>query len=131
MEIIGIFKWLKHLKKDKQEIIKTKLSKKETLLYFSFSLILSILFAIILGFMNGKTPLFDATVTIFSILGQYLTLRRCIEQWYVWFVVNFLSFVMWIIAYLNGSNCFATIIMWGVYLILTFYFLYQWKKEVK
>ena len=35
MQIIGIFKWRKHLKKDSQEIIKTKLTKKEALIFFT------------------------------------------------------------------------------------------------
>ena len=66
----------------------------------------------------------------FSILGLFLTVKRCIEQWYVWIIVNGLSAIMWIIAYTHGSNCFATVLMWLIYFILSFYFLYNWKIEI-
>lgn len=131
MEIIGIFKWIKHLKKDKQEIIKTKLSKKEKIIYFLMAIIFSILLSFILKNAGGKTPVIDSITTVFSIIGQLLMVKRCIEQWYIWFIVNLLSLIMWIIAYINGSNCLATVIMWLVYWLLTFYFYYTWTKELK
>ena len=131
MEIIGIFKWKKHLKKDAQEIVKTKLSVKERYIYSFLIIISSFIGAILIKFMGGANPFIDSTTTIMSIVGQILTVKRCIEQWYVWFFVNLLSLVMWFIAYINGSNCFATIIMWSVYLGLSIYFLISWKKELK
>ena len=131
MEIIGILKWRKHLKKEVREIIKTRLSNKDRLIYTAIVVVLSVCLSFILKLFNGSTPFLDGTVTVLSIVGQLLTVKRCVEQWYVWFVVNLLSLVMWIFAYINGSNCFATIIMWAVYLVLSVYFLQVWKREVK
>lgn len=130
MQIIGIFKWIKKLKKDTGEIIKTKLSKKERLLYLIFMSLTSILFGYFLSINGGKSPYIDSITTIFSIAAQILTVKRCIEQWYLWFIVNLLTLLMWIIAYTNGSNCLATIIMWATYLFLSIYFLECWKKEI-
>lgn len=131
MEIIGIFKWKKHLKKDTQEIVKTKLSKKERYIYSFLIVMGSFIGALLIKFMGGSNPIIDSITTIMSIVGQILTVKRCVEQWYVWFLVNLLSLVMWLVAYINGSNCFATIIMWSVYLGLSVYFLISWKKELK
>ena len=130
MEIIGIYKWKKYLKKETQEVIKTKLSNKEKVIYFSVAAIASLLFSLFLKFLGDSKPFIDGFATVFSVLGQWLTVKRCIEQWYVWFFVNLLSLIMWIFAYLNASNCFATIIMWAVYLVLSIYFLQVWKKEI-
>ena len=131
MEIIGVLKWRKHLKKDGREIIKTRLSNKDRVIYALVAIVSSIVLSLILNIFNGSTPYLDATVTVLSIIGQLLTVKRCIEQWHVWFIVNFLSLIMWIFAYINGSNCFATIIMWAVYLVLSIYFLQTWKREMK
>lgn len=131
MQIVGIFKWKKHLKKGAQEIIKTKLSDKERILYTTISIISSIVLYFILKYFNDLSPLIDSITSILSIVGLILTVKRCIEQWYVWFIVNGLSTIMWIKAYLHGSNCFATIIMWATYFVLSIYFLHTWKKEVK
>lgn len=131
MQILGIFKWKQNLKKDVQEIKKTKLSTKERWTYLLITLVLTIFCYFILLGVGDKSPIFDSITSVLSITGLLLTVKRCIEQWYVWFVVNGLSTIMWIEAYLNGSNCFATVLMWGTYLILGVYFLYTWKKELR
>ncbi len=131
MQMFGIFKWKQHLKKDCQEIIKTKLSTKERIVYYSLSLILSVVLYFILKYFHDQSPMIDAVTSVFSIVGLLLTVKRCIEQWHVWFVVNGLSTIMWINAYLHGSNCFATVIMWATYFVLSIYFLHCWRKEIK
>lgn len=131
MEIIGIYKWKKHLKKEVHEIIKTKLKTKERAVYIIITFISALVLSAILKHTGDAKPYMDSAATVMSITGQLLTVKRCIEQWYVWFFVNLLSLIMWIYAYINGSNCLATILMWGVYLILSVYFLYHWKKELQ
>jgi nicotinamide mononucleotide transporter pnuC len=131
MQVLGIFKWRKHLKKETQEIAKTKLSKVERILYFCGAIVFSLLVYFILKYFGDQSPAIDSITSVFSVIGLILTVKRCIEQWYIWFVVNGLSVVMWVKAYINGSNCFATILMWGIYFVLSIYFLYMWKKELK
>ena len=130
MQITGIFKWKKHLKSDSYEVEKTSLKNNEKILYLLISIVGSILCYFILIYLNDKSPIYDSITSVLSIVGLILTVKRCIEQWYVWFVVNGLSTLMWIEAYLNGSNCFATVLMWGTYFILSVYFLYTWKKDL-
>ncbi len=131
MQVLGIFKWKQHLKKDSQEIEKTQLTFKERKIYFALAVMFSIIGYIILCKLNDQSPFIDSITSVLSVFGLILTVKRCIEQWYVWFIVNGLSMIMWIEAYLNGSNCFATILMWGTYFVLSIYFLYTWKKELK
>ena len=130
MEIIGIYKWKKHLKKEVREVIKTRLTNKERVIYLLVALILSLVVSFVLKTMGDSKPFLDGTATVLSVIGQFLTVKRCIEQWYVWFFVNLISLIMWIYAYINGSNCLATILMWAVYLVLSIYFLQAWKKEL-
>lgn len=130
MYIIGIINWSKNINNQSGSIIKTHLTKKEQLIYFPAMIILTIILNFILMSFNGKTPFIDSITTIFSIFGQIFTVKRCFEQWYIWIIVNILTLIMWIIAYTNGSNCFATIIMWLVYTFFAFYFLFKWKKEL-
>jgi len=129
MQIYGIFKWKKHLKKDTREIIKTKMSNKKRILYLTAAIILTVILCIVLAKMHDKNPIPDAITSVFSILGMLFTVKRYLEQWHVWIIVNGISTIMWFQAYMNGSNCFATVLMWLVYFILAFYFLFAWKKE--
>ena len=131
MQIIGFFKWNKNLKNDKYEIIKTSLNHKEKIIYYSISAILSLLIIFILAKLGDKNPIIDGITTVFSILGMYLTVKRCIEQWIIWMIVNGLSFLMWLDIAIKGKKVFSTVFMWGVYFILAIYFYITWKKELK
>ena len=131
MQVIGIFKWRKHLKKNSLEIIKTKLpASKKTAIIIS-SIIFSLILSCILKLSDGKSPYLDGFSVIFSIFGQYLTVKRCIEQWYFWFFVNLISLIMWFIAVSGGAKTYATLLMWLIYLILSIYFYISWKKELR
>ncbi|MFI3300792.1 MAG: nicotinamide riboside transporter PnuC [Candidatus Gastranaerophilales bacterium] len=131
MQIFGIYRWSRHLSTDTKEIIKTKLTPNELVGISIFTVVGFVASVYLLKYFNGGNPIFDSLTTILSIVGMYLTVKRCIEQWIIWVVVNGLSFVMWLELVLNGSKAYATVIMWGVYFILAIYFYYTWKKEMK
>ena len=130
MQILGFFKWSQNLKENKYEIIKTKLSLKENAILFSITFLVSILGSAALAYLGDKSPIIDGFTTIFSILGMYLTVRRAIEQWYIWAGVNALSFLMWLIIAIQGEKVYSTIFMWGVYFVLAIYFYKKWKEEL-
>ena len=131
MEIIGIFAWKKNLKKENNEIKKTTLENNERILLGLLILFTGILSGFVLQYFNDKFPFMDSFILILSIAGMYLTVKRCIEQWIIWTIVNFLSVIMWFVIFANGGKTFATLIMWFVYLFLGIYFFSQWKKELQ
>lgn len=130
MQILGFFQWSKHLKSDKKEIVKIRLGNKERIGLIIFGSLISLCTILCLIYFNDKSPVIDGITTIFSIFGMYLTVRRAIEQWMVWMVVNGLSFIMWLQIALGGGKVYSTVIMWGVYFILSVYFYYVWRKEI-
>lgn len=130
MQILGIFKWKKNLKENSDEIVKDQLSTKSRVILFSSLTIISIITSFVLKHFGDSQPFMDAITTIFSIAGMYLTVKRCIEQWLVWIVVNSLSLFMWINVVLNGTKAYATVVMWAFYLLAGIYFYFTWKKEL-
>ena len=131
MQFVGIAKWKNHLKKETQEIYKTALNIKERIIYTIIAILGSVAAYFILNYFNDLNPAIDAITTVLSIIAFILTVKRCIEQWYIWTIVNGLCVLMWVDAYLKGSHCFATILMWSTYFVLGLYFLLTWKKEIK
>ncbi len=131
MQFVGIAKWRKHLKKETQEIYKTSLNTNQRYIYFFVAVFASVAGYFVLKYFNDLNPAIDAVTTVLSIMAFILTVKRCIEQWYVWTIVNSLSVFMWIGAYIEGSHCFATILMWSTYLVLGLYFLKNWEKELR
>lgn len=130
MQIIGIFLWKKHLKKDKKEIVKTKLNKKEFKILCIVTFIITLTTILILKLTSDKSPILDGITTILSIAGMYLTVRRCIEQWCIWITVNLLTIIMWLKVALTNPQTFPTIIVWIIYLYLGIHFYLKWKKEL-
>lgn len=130
MQVLGIFQWQKHLQKKSKEIIKVKLSVRQRLKYGVVGILGSLITIMILAHYNDKSPIIDGITTFLSILGMYFTVKRCIEQWVVWMVVNGLSFIMWLNLVMHGTKAFATVVMWGTYFVLAIYFYNEWKKEI-
>lgn len=131
MQILGIFRWKKHLHNDTNEIIRIRLNTKQRIILLLIGLVGSIITSGILYFCHDKSPVADGITTFLSILGMYLTVRRAIEQWIVWFIVNGISVLMWLNLFMHGAKTLATVIMWGVYFVLAIYFYFDWRKNFK
>ena len=131
MQITGIFKWKKHLKSETNEIIKTQLKTKERYVLTIIAFIMCLVAIAILHYIKDAQPIKDGITTVLSIIGMYLTVKRCIEQWIIWIIVNGLSFVMWTNAVVHGAKAYATVIMWAFYFIAAIYFYFIWRKELK
>ena len=87
------------------------------------------MYLILLHFKDSN-PIIDGITTFLSIMGMYLTVKRCIEQWVIWFIVNTLSFFMWLNVIMSGQRVYSTLVMWLVYIILAVYFYKEWKNEL-
>ena len=130
MEFIGIYYWKDHLKEDTKEVKKTNLSTKERCLIGIGAILISIVLGVILMFWNDKFPFADALVTVLPIIAFYLTVKRCIEQWVVWTIVNSINIIMWLIIFIQEGNYLATLLTWFIYFCFGIYFLHKWKKEL-
>ena len=130
MQILGYFRWNKHLKEGKKDIIKIVLPKKELIKLLIILFLLTIAAYGLLVYFKDTHPILDSITTIFSIGGMYLTVRRAIEQWIFWMVVNSFSLAMWLDIALTGAKVYSTVIMWVIYLFLAVYFYILWKKEI-
>ena len=110
---------------------KSSLRKKEIVWLVILSFLACIITAYILAISKDKSPIIDSITTVLSIAGMYLTVRRAIEQWWFWMIINGLSAIMWIKIVLTGEKVYSTVIMWSVYFLLAIYFYITWRKEIK
>lgn len=131
MQILGVFSWKKHLQKKTNVIEKTRLSNKDRILFIVITLLLIIFMIAVLKYFRGNSPYFDGITTVLSVVGMLLTVKRCIEQWFVWMIVNGLSAIMWLEIILNGTKAYSTLIMWIVYFFLAIYFYNSWNSEIR
>ena len=131
MQVLGIFEWKKHLKKTTKEIVKVQMTKSQVIKLIVLAVIACTFAILLIRFFKGSNPVFDGITTVLSIFGMYLTVKRSIEQWIIWMIVNGLSSIMWLNIVLQGAKTFSTLIMWLVYFFLAVYFYINWRRELK
>jgi len=128
MQILGIFRWKKHM--NSSNVIYKKSINNKVLFYF-VSIMSCVIVCAVLMHMHDTHPIYDGITTALSVVGMYLTVRRYIEQWVVWGIVNSLSALMWLNVLLSGEKVYSTVLMWIAYFIFAIYFYFQWRKEFK
>lgn len=130
MMFIGLIFWSKRLD-EKAEIVKTALTWKGRAITAALSILGIALYAIVLAKLQDPQPILDSTTTILSITAMVLTVKRCIEQWLLWTIVNATSIILWLKAYLDGYGSIATLLYWCVALANGIIFFIKWRKEIK
>ena len=53
------------------------------------------------------------------------------EQWVFWIIVDVVTVIMWMYAFINGTGDMATVFMWLIYLINAIVMLLKWAKDTK
>ena len=129
-QVWGFFSWGKNINKSSHAIFKRELKLRYKFLIVLVSIAGSVITAYILRYFNDSNPAVDGMTTFLSIIGMFLTVKRYIEQWIIWFIVNVFSLIMWINVVLGGVKAYSTLIMWSVYVILAIYFYFEWRKEI-
>ena len=71
-------------------------------------------------------PWADSLATSTAFVAQYLVARKKLENWLLWMGVNLVY-----IAIYYHKDLHLYVILFSVYLILSFFGLYQWNKELK
>lgn len=126
---LGMYLWSKNMNKENEEVVKTRLNFKESTIIYLAAILCTIGYGFILKSMNGELPFIDAMSTVFSVFAQILCIKRCMEQWIVWIIVDVVTVGMWVWAFINGTGDIATILMWSIYLINAVIMFIKWTKE--
>ncbi len=85
----------------------------------------------ILKLLGGNLPVIDSMSTVLSVVAQILLIKRYMEQWIIWVVVDLVSVIMWIAAFFNGGESVAVLMMWIVYLANAVIMFIKWFKDIQ
>ncbi|MEE0860122.1 MAG: nicotinamide riboside transporter PnuC [Paludibacteraceae bacterium] len=103
--IYGVYLWRRRISPTTQRVITRQLSWS-----IWFALIIAIAaFSAAIGyglarFTDDPTPYMDSFTTVVAIVAQVLMIMAYRDQWFLWFVVDIVSVVMWIYV---GNYCMA------------------------
>ena len=132
MMFLGLAAWLRHRSSVAETgIVRTRLSNKGRLQLFAMCIIGILVLWGILYLINGNRPFCDAVTNILSIAAMLLTVRRAIEEWILWIVVNAVEVFMWWKAWCAGEGSISVLLMWLLFLANGIYLLSLWMRMEK
>lgn len=129
--IVGWIAWTKHIDQETNEVYKKRMTIKQDVLLGIISVIGVLGYSYILKLLGGNLPIIDSMSTVFSVIAQILMIKRFMEQWIIWIVVDVVSVIMWVVAFFNEGQSVAVLMMWSVYLANAVIMFIKWLKESK
>lgn len=131
MQFVGFYLWDKHMNSESNEVIKTKMNFKGQLITLILSIISIYIYGLFLQKLGGNLPFVDSASTCLSVIAMILSVKRYMEQWLLWIVIDVITIIMWCIDFMNGGSDMATLLMWCVYLGNAIVMFIKWYKESK
>ena len=126
MQIIGFMMWRRNNVNidESKEVKAERMTAKEIILWSVLSGIAVIVYGIILKKLNNTLPMADSFTTVLSVTAMILMVKRYIEQWIVWIMIDIVAIYMWLFI----KSDYNITIMWTAYLVNAVYGLYNWVK---
>ena len=134
LNIYGWYYWIHSKKSKNEELPITTLNLRSNVIIaaitilgvFAFGYFLEILPKLIEGLEPAALPYWDATTSILSVTGMWLTTRKKLENWYYWLVVDVLATGIYIY---KGIYFYA--LLYALYVLLVASGLREWRKSMK
>lgn len=130
MNFIGWILWRKNMDSATGEVIKRRLSGRSAAAVLLITGAAVIIYGGWLKGLGGNMAYMDSMSTVISVVAQILCVKRYIEQWILWIVVDIVTVFMWTFALLNGMGSISMLIMWSLYLVNGIIIYFRWKKEL-
>lgn len=131
MNFVGWFAWKKHMNDETGEVVKERLNGKKSAVIYALTAAAIVAYGLVLKALGGNLPFIDSMSTVVSVVAQILSVKRLMEQWVLWIVVDVVTVIMWAIHFAQGGETVATLAMWSVYLLNAVIMFVRWYKEAK
>jgi nicotinamide mononucleotide transporter len=83
------------------------------------------LFLVLSKYTNAIVPMADSFVTIFSFIATWLTIKKIIDNWIYWIIIDLASIGL----YLNRGLYYFAILSF-IYTVVAVYGYYKWNKAL-
>lgn len=124
--------WLRHASPDSEvSTRRTRLSSGGRLRLGILCLAGTLALWAVLQVIGGARPLCDALTNVLSVAAMILTVRRAIEEWVLWIIVDAVEIFMWWKSWLAGDGNLSILLMWILFLANGFYLLSLWMRLEK
>lgn len=129
--VLGFILWKKNMNQENTEVVKKRMRVKTQVLVTLVTALGVFVYGLVLKKLGGQMPFVDSMSTVLSVVAQILCVKRYMEQWIIWIVVDVVTIMMWAVVFAQGGESIATLVMWSVYLINAIIMFTKWFKETK
>lgn len=121
--VLGWIFWNKKTDITQNDIVSKPLSSHFFILFIGIVCSFGLYWALATFFPEAQRPLFDSFTTIFSFIATWLTVKKWIENWLYWIVINAGSSVLY---YSRGLEIYAILMILNG--IMAIYGYFYWSK---
>lgn len=129
MAILALVSWLKNpYKGNKSQVAVNKIDRKEVVLMFLYSIVITIVFYYILAYFNTANLIWSTVSVTTSFIAVYLTFRRS-PYYAIGYAVNdIVLIILWWLAALEDKSYYSVVVCFVIFLINDIYGYISWKK---
>jgi nicotinamide mononucleotide transporter len=82
--------------------------------------------ALLHRYTNAYAPFIDSAVLVLSVIAQLLLMRRMLETWMFWIVVDLIAVPLFFV-----REIYLTSFLYAFYLVNAFYGFWRWRRELE
>ena len=124
---MGIYGWITWSKRSSEDWTPIYWRLKNHLLFLLIGVVLSFVVGLFFDLYTAQVnPYMDAGITVFSLTATFLSVKKVIENWYYWLVIDAFSL------YLYGSQAlYVSALLFFIYMVFSVVGLVKWKLRMK
>ena len=126
--VMGIYGWIQWNNRSSNNNLTVSTWPIINHIYILLILIFLVTFSglILSNLTEAVSPYIDAFTTWGAIIATYMVAKKILENWYYWFVVDFVSVFLFL-----SRELYTTALLFSIYIILVIFGFIAWRKSMR
>ena len=126
--VMGIYGWIQWNNRSSNNSLTVSTWPIINHIYILLILIVLVTFSglILSNLTEAVSPYIDAFTTWGAIIATYMVAKKILENWYYWFVVDFVSVFLFL-----SRELYTTALLFSIYIILVIFGFIAWRKSMR
>ena len=126
--VMGIYGWIQWNNRSSKNNLAVSTWPIINHIYILLILIVLVTFSglILSNLTEAVSPYIDAFTTWGAIIATYMVAKKILENWYYWFVVDFVSVFLFL-----SRELYTTALLFSIYIILVIFGFIAWRKSMR
>lgn len=126
--VMGIYGWIQWNNRSSNNNLTVSTWPIINHIYILLILIVLVTFSglILSNLTEAVSPYIDAFTTWGAIIATYMVAKKILENWYYWFIVDFVSVFLFL-----SRELYTTALLFSIYIILVIFGFIAWRKSMR